>query len=114
MDKSQWSGVFPAITTPFRPDQSVDHDALARHVEWMIDAGSVGIVPLGSLGEAATLSFAEKVDVLTTCRRAAAGRVPIVAGIAGLATAESVALAREAERVGCEGLMALPAHRLIV
>jgi 1-pyrroline-4-hydroxy-2-carboxylate deaminase len=110
MEQRHWRGVFPAITTPFHPDQSVDHDALAAHVEWMIECGCAGIVPLGSLGEAATLSLPEKVEILETCCRAAAGRVPIVAGIAGLATAECVLLAREAERVGCDGVMALPAY----
>lgn len=110
MEQRDWAGVFPAITTPFRPDQTVDHAALAEHVEWMVDSGAAGIVPLGSLGEAATLSFAEKVEILRTCRRAAGTRVPIVAGIAGLATAECVALAREAERAGCGGVMALPAY----
>jgi 1-pyrroline-4-hydroxy-2-carboxylate deaminase len=110
MEQRHWRGVFPAITTPFRPDQSIDHDALEAHVEWMIECGCAGIVPLGSLGEAATLSFPEKVEILETCCRAAAGRVPIVAGVAGLATAECVLLAREAERVGCAAVMALPAY----
>src|SRR5512144_3246926 len=80
MHQSQWSGVFPAITTPFHDDGSVDHDALAAHVR--------------SLGEAATLTFDEKVRVNETCVRAIDGRVPVVAGIAGLATSECVALAR--------------------
>ncbi len=110
MLKSQWTGVFPAITTPFHPDLTVDHEALATHVTWLIDSGCVGIVALGSLGESATLTFAEKVQILETCVRAVGARVPIVAGIAGLSTAECVALAREAERVGCEGIMALPAY----
>jgi 1-pyrroline-4-hydroxy-2-carboxylate deaminase len=110
MDRQDWRGVFPAITTPFRADLSVDHDALAQHVSWMIDSGCGAIVPLGSLGESATLTPTEKVDILRTCCDAASGRVPIIAGIAGLATAECVALARSAERVGCGGLMALPAY----
>ena len=113
MDKRQWRGVFPAITTPFHPDQSVDHDAIAAHVDWMIESGCAGIVPLGSLGEAATLSFSEKVDILATCVSAAAGRVPVVAGIAGLATSDCRALAVEAERAGCEALMALPAYAYV-
>ena len=110
MQQSQWAGVFPAITTPFRDDQSVDHDALAAHVRWLADAGCAGIVTGGSLGEAATLSFDEKVAINATCVRAIDGRIPVVAGIAGLATAECVALARAAERAGCEGIMALPAY----
>ena len=110
MERADWRGVFPAITTPFLLEYSVDHDALARHVSWMIEAGSRTIVPLGSLGEAATLSFAEKVAILRTCCDAADGHAPIIAGIAGLATAECVSLAHEAERAGCEGIMALPAY----
>ena len=110
MEQRDWRGVFPAITTPFHDDLSVDHDALAAHVTWMLDSGCRGIVALGSLGESATLRFEEKVQILETCVRASAGRAPIVAGIAGLATAECVSLAREAARVGCEGLMALPAY----
>ena len=110
MQQSQWAGVFPAITTPFRDDQSVDHDALAAHVRWLADAGCAGIVTGGSLGEAATLTFDEKVRVNEICVRAIDGRIPVVAGIAGLATAECVALARAAERAGCDGIMALPAY----
>jgi 4-hydroxy-tetrahydrodipicolinate synthase len=110
MDQSHWAGVFPAITTPFRDDQSVDHAALAAHVSWLADSGCVGIVTGGSLGEAATLTFDEKVQINETCVRAIDGRVPVVAGIAGLATAECVALARASERAGCDGIMALPAY----
>ena len=110
MQRRDWRGVFPAITTPFNDDFSVDHEALAGHVRWMIDTGAGAIVPLGSLGESATLSFDEKVAILKTIVRAADDKVPVVAGIAGLATAECVALAREAERAGCLGIMALPAY----
>ncbi len=110
MEKRHWAGVFPAITTPFHTDMHVDHEALAAHVSWLVECGCVGIVALGSLGEAATLTFAEKVQILETCQRTVGARVPIVAGIAGLSTSECVALAREAERIGCEGLMVLPAY----
>src|SRR5436190_2297898 len=110
IQQSQWAGVFPAITTPFRDDLSVDHDALAAQVTWLADAGCAGIITGGSLGEAATLSFDEKVAINATCVRAIDGRIPVVAGIAGLATAECVALARAAERAGCDGIMALPAY----
>jgi 4-hydroxy-tetrahydrodipicolinate synthase len=106
----RWSGVFPAITTPFRPDLTIDFDFLRRHVGWLIDHGCQGIVPLGSLGEGATLSFDEKDAVLAACRQAAAGRVPVVAAVAALSTAEAVALARDAAALGCEGLMVLPPY----
>ncbi len=104
----RWQGVFPAITTPFRPDLSVDHDFLRWHVERQMSAGARGIVALGSLGETSTLSFAEKVEVLSTCRRALESQSPLVAGIAALSTAEAVELARRAEAAGCDGLMVLP------
>jgi dihydrodipicolinate synthase/N-acetylneuraminate lyase len=110
MQQSQWAGVFPAITTPFAADLSVDHDAIATHVSWLVDRGCVGIVALGSLGESATLTFDEKVQILETCVRAVGDRAPVIAGIAGLATAECVALSQRAAAVGCEGLMALPAY----
>ncbi|MEP6994975.1 MAG: dihydrodipicolinate synthase family protein [Acidobacteriota bacterium] len=105
-----WQGVFPAITTPFREDLSVDHEFLARHVDTMVRAGCKGLVPLGSLGESATLDSEEKGAILTTCRRALAGRAPLVAGIAALSTAQASATARLAQEVGCDGLMVLPPY----
>ncbi len=110
MRKQDWAGVFPAVTTPFDPALAVDHGALASHVEWLVAAGCRGIVALGSLGEGATLDVAEKRAVLATCRDAAGGSVPVIAGISGLATAECTALARDAEQIGCDGLMVLPPY----
>lgn len=106
----KWQGVFPAITTPFAEDLSIDYAFLAQHLEELLAAGSQGFVPLGSLGESATLAFAEKVEILAACRQTLGDRVPVVAGIASLSTAEAIALAREAERVGCAGLMVLPPY----
>ena len=102
--------MFPAITTPFRHDLSVDHEFLCEHVKWLVEHGSRGIVPLGSLGEAATLTFEEKVQVLETCRSALGSTTPLVAGISALSTAEAVALAKAAHGVGCDGLMVLPPY----
>ena len=110
MQQQDWAGVLPAITTPFNADLSVDHDALAAHVRWLIDSGCRGIVALGSLGESQTLTAEEKVAILATCRRALPAGVPLVAGIAGLSTSECVALAGRAAGVGCDGLMVLPAY----
>jgi len=106
----KWQGVFPAVTTPFREDLSVDLDFLPRHLEKMLAAGCTGFVPLGSLGESATLTFEEKGRILETCRRALSGRAPLVAGIAALSTAEAVATARLARDQGCDGLMVLPPY----
>lgn len=110
MDKRNWMGVLPAITTPFHRDLTIDHDFLRRHVAWLIENGCSGIVALGSLGESATLVADEKVEILATCRGALGADVPLVAGIAGLATAECVALARRAAEIGCDGLMVLPPY----
>jgi len=107
---SLWRGVIPAITTPFETDHSVDHAFLGQHPNALIDAGCTGIVALGSLGEGATLGFDEKVAVLQTLVSALADRAPVVAGIAALSTREAVALARQAEAVGCRGLMVLPPY----
>jgi dihydrodipicolinate synthase/N-acetylneuraminate lyase len=108
--KLDWRGVIPAVTTPFNSDLSVDHHFLADHVRWMVEAGATGIVPLGSLGEGATLAPAEKRQVLETCVRAVADRVPVIPGIASLATGDAVALARDARAIGCRGLMVLPPY----
>ncbi|WP_242112354.1 dihydrodipicolinate synthase family protein [Luteimonas aquatica] len=107
---SFWKGVLPAITTPFQADGSVDHAFLARHAEQLVDAGCTAIIPLGSLGEAATLSFEEKVAIIKTLVEAVGDRVPVVPGIASLSTAEAVRLAQAAQAAGAGGLMVLPVY----
>lgn len=105
-----WTGVIPAITTPFNPDLSVDHAFLARHAQWLIENGCAGIVALGSLGEGATLRFEEKIEVLQTCVAALRGRAPVAAGVSALSTAGAVRLAEAAAEAGCQGLMVLPPY----
>ncbi len=105
-----WTGVIPALTTNLRPNGAVDHPAFARHCRWMVDSGCTALVCCGSLGEAATLSFDEKIAVATTAVRAVKGRVPVVLGVAALSTAEAVTLARAAAKAGCAGLMVLPPY----
>ena len=105
----EWKGVISAITTPFKADYTLDHAFLAEHAKWQIDNGVDGVVALGSLGEAATLSFDEKVAILKTLA-AALGTKPLVAGIASLSTQEAVSLARAAQEAGCAGLMVLPPY----
>lgn len=105
-----WKGVMPAITTSFDSGYNVDHKFLSEHCRWLLDNGCTGIVALGSLGEGATLSFDEKVEVLRTCRGALGENTPLVAAISALSTAEAVALAQAAEELGCHGLMVLPPY----
>jgi len=105
-----WNGVLPAITTPFNVDGSVDHEFLAKHVGMMMDAGCTGIVPLGSLGETATLTFDEKKAILQTVVKAVGSRGGVVPGVAALSTADAVAFAKMADAAGCHGLMVLPPY----
>ncbi len=105
-----WKGVMPAITTCFTEDLHIDHGFMAEHCRWLLDNGCSGIVALGSLGEGATLSFDEKLDLLQTCVRAVKGRGPVIASISALTTWEAVALAKAAVDRGCGGLMVLPPY----
>lgn len=105
-----WSGVMPAITTPFTDDLKIDHDFVAKHVRWLADHGSTGIVPCGSIGEGATLSIEEKFDLVETCVTAVDGRVPVMPGIAAASTSDARKLARGCAERGAGALMVLPAY----
>jgi 4-hydroxy-tetrahydrodipicolinate synthase len=105
-----WKGVIPAVTTPFKPDGEINQSWMKKHLRWLIAAGCNGIVPLGSLGEGATLSFDEKRAVLDLSCEAVGTDGFVIAGIAALATREAVQLAKEAEKIGCHGLMVLPPY----
>lgn len=103
-----WEGVMPAITTCFRSDLTIDHEFIAAHVRTLAAHGCTGIVALGSLGEGGTLEFDEKIALLKTCVAAVGDKIPVVAGVAALSTAQAVRLAQSAANAGCQGLMVLP------
>ena len=105
-----WSGVMPAMTTPFDNQLAVDHRFLAQHAAWLLGNGCTGLVMLGSLGEGATLENCEKVEILKTAVRVSAGKTPVIAAISSLSTANAVRLAKEAEQAGCQALMVLPPY----
>lgn len=105
-----WNGVLPAITTPFNADGSVDHTFLGKHCQMMMAAGCTGIVPLGSLGETATLTFDEKRAVLKTVIAAVKPGGAVIPGVAALSTDEAIRFANMAEAEGCSGLMVLPPY----
>jgi 4-hydroxy-tetrahydrodipicolinate synthase len=105
-----WQGVLPAMTTSFDESLKIDHSFMTTHARWMLDSGCTGIVSLGSLGEAATLTFDEKTAILNNMMTAVNGRSPVIAAISALSTAEAVALAKAAADSGCEGLMVLPPY----
>jgi 4-hydroxy-tetrahydrodipicolinate synthase len=104
-----WAGVFPALTTQFRRDQSLDLDATRRHVEVLIDSGVNGLVMLGSLGENVTLGPGEKTDVMQMTIAQVKGRVPVLSGIAENTTRAAVHYVQVMETIGADGVMLLPA-----
>lgn len=106
---SRWTGVFPAVTTQFHRDQSLDLEATARHIDVLIDSGVKGIIVLGSLGENTALDPEEKRQVAGMALETAARRVPVLSGVAECSTAAACRYAREMERLGLDGLMVLPA-----
>jgi 4-hydroxy-tetrahydrodipicolinate synthase len=109
MTKVNWHGVFPAVTTQFHADQSLDLPATSRHVEALLQAGVHGIIMLGTVGENCSLEYAEKLDVLRATVRQVAGRVPVLTGVAECSTALACRFAAAAQQAGADGLMVLPA-----
>ncbi len=105
-----WTRVMPALTTAFDANLNIDHESVALHACWQIENGVTGLIALGSLGEAATLSFDEKIALIDTLARAVHGKVPLVATISSLSTWEAVALAKAAQDHGASGLMILPPY----
>src|SRR3954452_16264992 len=95
-----WRGVFPASTTEFRPDQSLDMPATLRHLDRMIEAGVHGLIMLGTVGENCSLEYREKVDVLRATVEHVAGRLPVLTGVAECSTALACRFASDAQRLG--------------
>jgi len=104
-----WGGVFPAVTTQFKADQSLNLEATAAHAEHLIRAGVHGLIMLGSVGENTVLDPAEKRAVLATAIEAVQGRVPVLCGVAETSTGAACRFAAEAQAAGADGLMVLPA-----
>lgn len=107
--KVTWNGVYPAATTQFTQDGSLDLDATAWHLNQMIDAGVSGLILLGSVGENTALEYGEKLTVLEAMTKAVGGRVPVLTGVAENTTRVACRFAQDAERIGVDGLMVLPA-----
>jgi 4-hydroxy-tetrahydrodipicolinate synthase len=99
-------GVFPYLVSPIRNGE-VDAPVLARLCEDLIAQGVHGLTPLGSTGEFAYLNAAQRRSVVEITAKAAKGRVPVVAGVASTTIADAVAQAREYEKLGCQGILAI-------
>jgi 4-hydroxy-tetrahydrodipicolinate synthase len=97
-------GSIPALVTPFK-NGALDLDTLKSLVDWQIDQGSTGLVPVGTTGESPTLSHEEHETVVEAVVRAAAGRVPVIAGAGSNNTVEGIRLIRHAERVGADAAL---------
>lgn len=107
--KVDWCGVFPAVSTQFAPDLSLDIDLTMRHIERMIESGVKGLVMLGSLGENTALTLPEKRELMTATLDTARGRVPVVGSVAALNTSAAASWTRELEDLGAQGAMVMPA-----
>jgi len=98
-------GTFTALVTPFNTDGSIDYGALRELINWQIDSGVEGIVPVGTTGESPTLEMAEHLKVIETTIATAAKRVTIIAGTGANSTAEALELTREAKQLGADATL---------
>ncbi len=97
-------GSLPALVTPFK-DDAVDFDVLEALVEWHVDQGSHGLVPVGTTGESPTLSHQEHEEVIRAVTVAAAKRIPVIAGAGSNSTAEAVRFVTFAEKIGADAAL---------
>jgi 4-hydroxy-tetrahydrodipicolinate synthase len=111
MKNVAWQGVYPALLTPFTVDDQIDYPLFQKNLDAQLAAGVDGIIICGSLGEASTLSGAEKLALLAYCVKSVDGKVPVILNIAEQVTKEAVEMAKQAEQLGADGLMLLPPLR---
>ena len=104
-----WHGIYPASTTQFHADQSLNIPATIEHVEKMLAAGVHGMIMLGSVGENTVLDYGEKLDVLRAVVQSVKRRVPVLTGVAETTTKLACRFAEDAKKIGVDGLMVLPA-----
>ena len=113
MTHPTWQGVYPALTTKFKPDYRLDVAAMEKHFAWQIERGVDGLIVCGSLGENSVLSVDEKLEVLRVGVRVSRGKVPVLMTIAEGGTAEGIALSERAARESADGFMVLPGMRYV-
>ncbi|MEH0874189.1 dihydrodipicolinate synthase family protein [Pectobacterium cacticida] len=102
-----FSGVFPYLVSPVKPDGQVDTPVLAQLTEHLIQCGVHGVVPLGSTGEFAYLSAAQRLDVVKTVIETTAGRVPVIAGVASTTIQDAVEQTKRYVELGADGILAI-------
>ncbi len=107
MTDSEFRGVFPYLISPIDSSGAVKAEVLARLCDDLISAGVHGLTPLGSTGEFAYLSSVQRRRIVEIVADATRARVPVVAGVASTTIADAVLQAREYERIGCNGILAI-------
>ncbi len=105
MSTTLFKGSYVALITPMRPDGTVDEAAFAAFVDWQIQQGTHGIIPVGTTGESPTLSHDEHRRVVEIAVEVAAGRVPVIAGAGSNSTAEAIELTRHAKDAGADAAL---------
>lgn len=108
MTNPRWQGIFPAITTKFNADESIDAEGTAKHIDFQIRNGIHGLVTCGSLGEASTLSLEEKLQVAKIALEAADGRIPVLANVSETSTREALRYIDGGNKLGVAGYMVMP------
>ncbi|WP_105254461.1 dihydrodipicolinate synthase family protein [Pseudoalteromonas sp. T1lg75] len=106
--KVNWQGVYPAVTTQFNNDDSINFETTAAMIDTLIKEGVHGIIVLGTVGENCSLRSDEKRQVLAMAKEVVAGRVPLLSGVAETTTQVAIEFAQDAEKLGIDGLMVLP------
>ncbi|SNS09363.1 4-hydroxy-tetrahydrodipicolinate synthase [Belliella buryatensis] len=106
-----WQGVFPAVTTKFHQDGSLDMDMFFKNIDFQIESGVKGIILGGTLGESSVLSLDEKIHLTTETVKHLDGKAPVILNIAEGATKDAIYWAQKANEIGASGLMLLPPMR---
>ncbi|GEM_PF-4295914 len=107
--KVTWHGIYPAATTHFHNDQALDLPGTLKHLDEMLAAGIDSVIMLGTVGENCSLEYREKLEVLRATVEHVARRVPVLTGVAEYTTALACRFAADAQKIGVDGLMVLPA-----
>lgn len=113
MSEIEWRGIFPALTSKFTANDQLDWEAMASHLAFQLEAGVHGLVILGSVGENATLTREEKIEMVRFFAGAARQGRPLIATLAECATRQACELAKDYAAAGADGLMLLPPMRYV-
>ncbi|KZN28648.1 dihydrodipicolinate synthase [Pseudoalteromonas luteoviolacea S2607] len=106
--KVNWQGVYPAVTTQFNDDESINFETTKTMINSLVEEGVHGIIVLGTVGENCSLRAEEKRQVLEAAKEVVAGRVPVLSGVAETTTALAVEFVKDAQAIGIDGFMVLP------